>query len=197
MKSILRHFAIIALCCTAQTQSLCAVEPGFIPLLDRDHTDGWKQCGNTEMRVKDGVATTWAPNDKAKGLYWYHLRQFRDFVIRLEFSLDGPTSNSGVFVRFPRLANDPYAASLQGYEIQIYGGAEKVHPTGEIWSFQPPTSVPQRMNGWNEMEVTVIGQHYTVVLNGTKVTEFNGSRNTEGYIGLQNYPGASVHLRNV
>lgn len=177
--------------------SSLADDAGFTPLLDRAHTDGWRQCGNTEMRVKDGEATSWAPGGKARGVYWYTRRPFRDFVIRLEYSLDGPTSNSGVFVRFPELGDNPQVASDDGYEIQIYGGAEHRHPTGEIWGFQPPTSVPQKMGGWNEMEVTVIGQHYTVVLNGQKVNEFTGTRRLEGYIGLQDYPGAPVHLRNV
>lgn len=174
-----------------------AVEPGFMPLLDRDHTTGWTQCGNTRMMVKDGVATSWSPSDKGKGVYWYSTRSFRDFVIRLEYFLDGPTSNSGVFVRFPALTNDPQVASDQGYEIQIYGGALKRHPTGEIWNFKPPASVPQRMNAWNEMEVTVVGQKYTVILNGQKINDFIGTRSEEGYVGLQDYPGDPVHVRNV
>ena len=197
MKSVLRQLLITTLCCTAPAGWLRAVEPGFISLLDRDHTDGWKQCGNTEMRLQDGVATTWSPAKDARGLYWYTARPFRDFVIRLEYSLDGPSSNSGVFVRFPALGSDPRLASEKGYEIQIYGFAERRHPTGEIWGFQPPTCVPQRATGWNEIEVAVVGQRYTVILNGQTINQFTGNRSEEGYIGLQNYPGAAVHLRNV
>ena len=197
MKPAFGQVLAAALFCTVPVLSSAAAEPDFIPLLDAGHTEGWRQCGNTEMRLNNGEATTRAPNDKARGVYWYANRPFRDFVIRLEYSLDGPTSNSGLFVRFPELGNDPQVASNEGYEIQIYGGAEGRNPTGAIWGFQPPTSVPQREKGWNEMEVSVVGQHFTVVLNGQTVNEFTGTRRVEGYIGLQDYPGAPVHLRNV
>jgi len=197
MKPAFGRVLAAVLFCTVPVLSPAAAEPDFIPLLDAGHTEGWRQCGNTEMRLNNGEATTRAPNDKARGVYWYANRPFRDFVIRLEYSLDGPTSNSGLFVRFPELGNDPQVASNEGYEIQIYGGAEGRNPTGAIWGFQPPTSVPQRMKGWNEMEVSVVGQHFTVVLNGQTVNEFTGTRRVEGYIGLQDYPGAPVHLRNV
>jgi hypothetical protein len=148
------------------------------------------------MQLKDGIATTWGPNEQAKGVYWYSMRPYRDFVIRLEYALEGPTSNSGVFVRLPALGDDPTLATDKGYEIQIYGGAKKVQQTGAIWGFQGPNSFPQRRE-WNEMEISAIGQRYTVTLNGQKVNEFTGTRSEEGYIGLQNYGGASVRIRNV
>lgn len=197
MKATFGQVLAAALFCSVPAPGSAAAEPDFIPLLDAGHTEGWRQCGNTEMRLNNGEATTWAPNDTARGMYWYASRPFRDFVVRLEYSLEGPTSNSGLFVRFPELGNDPQVAVNEGYEIQIYGGADGRNPTGAIWGFQPPTSVPQRMKGWNEMEVSVVGQHFTVVLNGKKVNEFTGTRRAEGYIGLQDYPGAPVHLRNV
>ena len=40
---------------------------------------------------------------------------------------------------------------------------------------------------WNQFQITVVGQRYTVVLNGEKVNEFDGTRGIEGYIGLQNH----------
>jgi hypothetical protein len=93
--------AAALLSCAVPVLSSAAAEPEFIPLLDAGHTEGWRQCGNTEMRLNNGEATTWAPNDKARGLYWYANRPFRDFVIRLEYSLEGPTSNSGLLCAFP------------------------------------------------------------------------------------------------
>ena len=40
---------------------------------------------------------------------------------------------------------------------------------------------------WNTMEIQALGQSYTVIMNGQKVTEFTGSRTTEDHIGLQTH----------
>jgi hypothetical protein len=44
---------------------------------------------------------------------------------------------------------------------------------------------------WNTFEIQVIGQNYTVILNNKRVTGFTGSRQLEGYIGLQNHDAKS------
>jgi hypothetical protein len=44
----------------------------------------------------------------------------------------------------------------------------------------------------------VVGQHYTVFLNGARVNDFDGSRGIAGYVGLQNHdPGSRVSFRRV
>jgi hypothetical protein len=48
------------------------------------------------------------------------------------------------------------------------------------------------------MEIQVVNQSYTVIINGEKVIEFTGSRMTEGYIGLQAHDDKSkVSFRNI
>jgi hypothetical protein len=48
------------------------------------------------------------------------------------------------------------------------------------------------------MEIQAIDQSYTIVINGEKVTEFTGSRSTEGYVGLQAHDDKSkVFFRNI
>ena len=48
------------------------------------------------------------------------------------------------------------------------------------------------------MEIQVLSQSYTVIINGQKVTEFTGSRITEGYVGLQTHDDKSkVSFRNI
>jgi hypothetical protein len=48
------------------------------------------------------------------------------------------------------------------------------------------------------MEIQVINYSNTVIINGQKVTEFTGSRLTEGYIGLQAHDDESkVSFRNI
>jgi hypothetical protein len=48
------------------------------------------------------------------------------------------------------------------------------------------------------MEIQTLGQSYTVIINGQKITEFTGSRTTEGHIGLQAHDDKSkVSFKNI
>jgi hypothetical protein len=173
------------------------VEPGFTPLLDQDHTDGWRYLGDGEMKVVDGVATTSAHRDPKSGLYWYQKKAFGDFTLKLEFNVDKMTSNSGILVRFPDPGGDFKVAGDKGYEIDIYG--EK---TGTILflptRLRPTKPVAIRPGEWNQLEVTTTGQRYVVKINGEVVNEHVGDRALTGYIGLQTWHGdGDVHFRNV
>lgn len=177
--------------------TLRAEDEGFASILDKDHTDGWKYIGDGEMVVREGVATTSSQKDPKSGVYWYQRRTFSDFTLKLEFSIDTKTSNSGILVRFPDPGNDYKVAGDKGYEIDIYG--EK---TGTIVflpnRLRPTKIVPLLPGEWNECEVTAIGQKYTVKLNGQVVNDYTGNRALTGYIGLQTWKGeGDVRFRNV
>ncbi len=133
------------------------------------------------------------------GLLWYARRPFRDFTLHLQWKVEDPANNSGVFVRFPDPGDDPWIAVNQGYEIQICDTAPDEHQTASIYSFQGPTAVPTRPVGeWNDYDITVIGQHYTVRVNGQLVNEFDGERSREGYVGIQNHDdGSPVRFRDI
>jgi hypothetical protein len=48
------------------------------------------------------------------------------------------------------------------------------------------------------MEIKAVGKHYSVWVNGRKVTDYDGDRSLEGYIGLQNHePSGQVAFRNI
>ena len=186
MKTIVHSFIFTTLCA-----AMHAVEPGFIPLLDKDHTDGWEWTAN-EMTLMDGIWDT--HRTKKRGANHYLKRIFTDFVLRLEFKADQPTSNSGIFLRSP-VVNAP---SESRYEVQIYGRSNQDQPTGSIWSVQTPISVPLKKIGeWNEMEITAVGQQYTVRLNGQVINQFEGSKSTGGFIALQSHNKGAVQIRNV
>ena len=120
-------------------------------------------------------------------------QEFGDLEILLQFKADEPTSNSGVFLRCPSIDN-----SALGYEVQIYGRSGKDQPTGAIYGCQPPTSVPLKGVGeWNDLDITVVGQKYTVSLNRQVVNIFVGNRGTSGYVGIQNHGAGSAQIRNV
>jgi hypothetical protein len=116
---------------------------------------------------------------------------------------DGPDSDSGVFVRFPNPANDPWIAVKQGHEFEI-GDAKAANPrdgTGAFYPFHGPAAVPAKPWGqWNDYELTCIGPNYSLRINGQLVNTWTDDqqRPLSGYIGLQNYPyKQAVRHRNL
>jgi hypothetical protein len=134
------------------------------------------------------------------GLLWYSENIYKNFILKLEWKVSDEDDNSGVFVRFPNPDDNPNIAVREGYEIQIDDrGGNPIHQTGAIYDFAAPSKVVSKPPGqWNIMEIQVINYSNTVIINGQKVTEFTGSRLTEGYIGLQAHDDESkVSFRNI
>jgi hypothetical protein len=123
-----------------------------------------------------------------------------------------------VFVRFPNpnskgYNNTAYVGINFGYEVQIdeFGapdGADK-HITGAIYNEdnQTFTRKPAKPAGqWNDYEIRVEGQVYTVLLNGQQTTKFTNTNpnrglpsapNAPSFIGLQGHFGSRVAFRNI
>jgi hypothetical protein len=58
-----------------------------------------------------------------------------------------------------------------------------IHKTGAIYNFAAPSKiVSQPVDQWNNLEIKVIKQNYTVMINHQKVIEFIGNRQLERYI---------------
>ena len=164
-------------------------------LWDGESMAGWSMCGPGEFQIEDGALKATG----GMGMLWYSDASFRDFTLRLQWKVEHETDNSGVFVRFPDPGDDPWIAVNQGYELQICDEAPEKHNTGSIYSFQGSTSMPTRAIGeWNDYEISVIDQHYTIKVNGQLVNEFDGERSREGYFGMQNHDdGSPVRFRNI
>jgi hypothetical protein len=169
----------------------------WIDLFNGKDLTGWSMAGKGNFTVEDNALVTHG----GMGMLWYDQRKFRDFKLQVEWKVNDHCNNSGVFVRFPEKSDDPWYAVNNGYEIQIDDCDKKglMFQTGSIYGFHPATKVASKPAGeWNRYEITVVGQHYTVVLNGETVNEFEGSRGSEGYIGLQNHdPISRVSFRRV
>jgi len=107
--------------------------------------------------VKDGILM-----NEGKGANNIYTRQkFNDFKLEVEFNVD-PQSNSGVYLR-------------GRYEIQIldgYGRPLDVHSQGALYGFIIPSVNADKPAGeWQTYEITLIANHVTVMLNGTKIIE--------------------------
>ena len=155
-----------------------------VTLFDGKDTTGWHMAGPGKFDVQDGALT----GHGGMGLYWNE-KEFENFILELDWKTTDKGANSGIFVRFPDPKNDPWVAVKQGHEIQICD-TEAHYQTGAIYSFKNPTEIASKPAGeWNHYKITVVGQHYTVELNGKKVNEFDSpDRPLKGRIGLQNHP---------
>ncbi len=195
MKSIGRTLIFTALTSMLLAPLLPAVEQGFIPLLDREHTTGWKQAGPGNVSMEDGSVTTSSP--KGHGVFWYSPKVFNDFILKLEFRATQREFNSGVFIRFPAPRLDATMPDTKGNEVAIADGLNDDRPTGSIYHFQDSSSAPMKRGDWNEFEITCIGNRVVVKLNGKSINDFTGLQHPTGFIGLQCHSRGPVQFRNI
>jgi hypothetical protein len=170
----------------------------FVSIFDGKTLNGWKMAGDGRFVIIESDAAL--QSDKGGGLLWYSEKQYKDFILKLDWKISDEGDNSGVFVRFPDPDDNPNIAVREGYEVQIDNRAgNRIHQTGAIYDFAAPSKIVSKPPGqWNTMEIQTLGQSYTVIINGQKVTEFTGSRTTEGHIGLQAHDDKSkVSFRNI
>jgi hypothetical protein len=143
------------------------------------------------------------------GLLHYTREKFGNQTIRVVFKTASPRANSGVYIRLPEHAPDPWYGVHNGFEVQIDAGGDEWHRTGSIYSLSKSTKLAQKLNGeWNTMDIELAGPLTRVVLNGEPVNSFDpktpvperkqhyepmrGPRPVYGYIGLQNHDAASI-----
>ena len=174
--------AFLILAALASLARAADANPKPIVLFDGTSLAGWHQAGPGGFDLHDGLLTARG----GMGLLWND-RPLANFTAHVEYRVDKPSANSGLFVRFPDPGNDPWVAVNQGHEIQICDTEPHNH-TGAIYNFQDSSSVPTKPVGqWNDLDVTVVGRHYTVAVNGTPVNDFTSTRAEKGFIGLQNH----------
>jgi hypothetical protein len=187
----------------------CAAD--WTPLFNGKNLDGWEMVGPGRFVIEDGLMKT----EGGMGLLWYTRRQFGNSTLRVVFKTTSPSSNSGVYIRFPEKPKDPWYAVHNGYEVQIDAAGDEWHCTGSLYSLSKVTKRTQKPTGeWNTMEITLRGQKTVVRLNGEVINEFDGNQTVPerkawyepvrgprpdvGYMGLQNHDAKStVYFREV
>jgi hypothetical protein len=141
------------------------------PALERSHVSGWGQPGSLfdgkdlqgwhesnpgppDWTVENGDLIS-----PGNGPEIISDRKFGDFKLHVEFNC-GKDANSGVYLR-------------GRYEVQIETesqGEPPSHHTGGVYGFLAPQPEQQRTpDVWQTFDITLIGRHVTVVLNGHTV----------------------------
>jgi hypothetical protein len=203
---------------------IVTVEAGFEPIFDGTTLTNWRmstiinQPGRDDpgrFVIVDGALQSQPGTDL--GLLWYSLPMPADFVLKLQWNRALHEDNSGVFVRFPHpnsknYNNAAYVAIQFGFEVQIdelgVPDGLAIHRTGAIYDEPTQTLTPQAAlpaGQWNDFEIRVQGQTYTVFLNGNQVTVFNNphvgrglpsSPGAPSFVGLQTHTGR-VSFRDI
>ncbi|MGA5137234.1 OmpL47-type beta-barrel domain-containing protein [Streptomyces azureus] len=176
----------------------------------------WQQVGGGSFGLNPDGTITSSTTTPGMGMLWFPQRKYGDFSLRLQWRDDAPgtgNANSGVFVRFPWVHDHPeesrpeWVAIKYGHEVQVLDRPDgDMYKTGSVYGFDrvglAGAGVTQK-GTWNDYEIRVVGQHYSVYRNGVLINEFDntggqeftpprsddpgtdGRRFASGYIGLQ------------
>ncbi|MFE7035910.1 OmpL47-type beta-barrel domain-containing protein [Streptomyces sp. NPDC057621] len=191
---------------------------GYRTIMDgtQDTFGKWQHVGGGSFGLNgDGTITSGTTRD-GLGMLWFPERKYGDFSLKLQWRDDAPgtgNANSGVFVRFPQVHNHPeesrpeWVAIKYGHEIQEFDSPTgDMYKTGSVYGFDrvglAGAGVTQK-GTWNDYEIRVVDQHYSIYRNGVLINEFDniggqdftpprsddpgtdGRRFASGYIGLQ------------
>jgi len=179
------------------------IEAGFTPLFNTANASGWVLRGDEKLAIENGIATLSGPEDR-RGTAWYMKKEFGDFVLRAEFMGEKPEFRGYLRLRFadPATYSEPgvsppnYAAS--GFGVVLCDPQDPwKYKTGAINEWQEPKSIPFKTEDWNEIEVSAIGQNYSVKLNGILINEFVGKKRLRGYLGLEENRRGALRFRNM
>lgn len=163
---------------------------------------GWNHYGPGYFTLdpQTGVLTSHG----GMGLLWYAKKEYRNFVLELEFKVTDAESNAGIFLRVPGIpTSDDYI--YHSFEIQIWDGGDGIHQTAAAYDAEAPTARASRPIGeWNAYQITFDGDRLTVVLNGQQVVDWQAEPRGKvadfaprGYLGIQNHDPNSVYFRNI
>ncbi|MCK8432822.1 DUF1080 domain-containing protein [Streptomyces sp. D2-8] len=176
----------------------------------------WQQVGGGSFGLNPDGTITSGTTTPGLGMLWFPQRKYGDFSLKLQWRDDAPgtgNANSGVFVRFPWVHDHPeesrpeWVAIKYGHEVQVFDRPDgDMYKTGSVYGFDrvglAGAGVTQK-GTWNDYEIRVEGQHYSVFRNGVLINEFDntggqefspprsddpgtdGRRFASGYIGLQ------------
>ncbi|GAA2923601.1 OmpL47-type beta-barrel domain-containing protein [Kitasatospora cinereorecta] len=194
-------------------------DEGYRKLFDgtADSLAGWQQVGGGQFALNEEEGSiTSSTTVGGMGMLWFPGRQYGDFSLKLQWRDDAPgtgNANAGVFVRFPEVHDHPeesrpeWVAIKYGHEIQINDRPDgDMYKTGSVYGFDRVglggAGVTPK-GTWNDYEIRVVDQHYSVYRDGVLLNEFDndggqafepprgddpgtdGRRFASGHIGLQ------------
>jgi hypothetical protein len=163
---------------------------------------GWKNNGDEKWVVEQGTILS----ESAANKYGYLTTEkaYRDFQLRLKFKGEA-AGNSGVFFHARITGIDPeHGPDIEGMQVEVDPNEGKhtggLYESGGRGWVKMPTAEGERAlkpGEWNELDVSVQGNHIVTELNGVKIVDYTdpAPKFTSGMIGLQIHTGGGVKMR--
>ncbi|KUJ38525.1 DUF1080 domain-containing protein [Streptomyces sp. MI02-2A] len=162
----------------------------------------WEQVGGGSFALNTDGSITSGTTKAGLGMLWFPQRKYGDFSLKLQWRDDAPgtgNANAGVFVRFPGVHDHPaesrpeWVAIEYGHEVQVFDRPDgDMYKTGSIYGFDrvglAGAGVTQK-GTWNDYEIRVVDQHYSVYRNGVLINEFDNTGGQEFYPPRSDDPG--------
>ncbi len=177
-------------------------QSGWVSLFNEKDLTGWKKNGEEKLVVEQGTILC----ESAANKYGYLTTEktYRDFNLRLKFKGEA-AGNSGVFFHARITGIDPgYGPDIEGMQVEMDPNAGKhtgglYESGGRGWVKMPTAEGEQALKPgeWNDLEVSVRGNHIETRLNGVKIVDYTDPtpKFSDGVIGLQIHTGGGVRMR--
>ncbi len=162
----------------------------------------WEQVGGGSFGLNPDGSITSSTTTPGMGMLWFPERKYGDFSLKLQWRDDAPgttRTNGGVFVRFPQVHDHPeesrpeWVAIKYGHEVQVFDGPTgDMYKTGSVYGFDrvglAGAGVTEK-GTWNDYEIRVVDQHYSVYRNGVLINEFDNTGGQDFYPPRSDDPG--------
>lgn len=175
-------------------------EAGWVSLFNGKDLSGWHNNGEEKWVVENGTIL----GESTAGKYGYLTTEktYRDFNLRLKFKCELP-GNSGVFFHSRITGIDPnHGPDIQGMQVEVdpsrhTGGLYESGGRGWVALPTPEGERVIKPNDWNDLEVSVRGDHCVTRLNGVQIIDYQdpAPKFAQGVIALQLHTGGGVKIR--
>lgn len=183
---------LLAAGCATTPASMSSSANGSSSLIDGSQgLANWTTLGTANWHASDEAIEADQPNNGESG-YLISRHTYANFRLHAQFwiSEDG---KSGIFLR----CGDPlHINSKTCYETQIYPHRVDQYGTGSLVNVAPVDQRYLVAGQWNNIDISAVGDHLTVVLNGTKTVDVQHTGLSDGNVVLQ-FRGGIVRYRRL
>ncbi len=163
------------------------------PLCNGKDLTGWREVGKEKWTVEEDRIVGRSGPDKGYG-WLVSDRPYGDFVMKFQFRWHG--GNSGVQFRSWLVGEQMhgYQADIDPTTKGMTGGLYDEHEDGKLADAPPEADAAFKKDGWNTYEISAIGDHLQLFINGVKSADVRHGRTKKGIIALQVHSGGPVHM---
>ena len=167
---------------------------GATKIFDGKTLNGWEIVGGGKWTVSRGVLKGECSKTDDQGILLYE-KPVKDFTAHLQFKIAG--GNSGFYFRAEKINEQPLVKGMQAEIDAIEDVAGIWETAGRGWVFKPDAALHAtsgfKPGEWSRLDVSAIGTHYTVKLNGKTITDIDDPKGRlEGRVALQLHGGMDM-----